>query len=306
MEDRDTIRVDHETGDSSSDQKIGLLQVIRGEDIGREFELEPGSNIVGRQKSCSIQILNKSISRRHAQIVCNPDESPDLRYTIYDLQSTNGIKVNNVPKISSTLRDGDRVQFGTVVCKFMVIDALEKGFLKEIKNLIEYDDRTKLLQIKPFYGRLEKSLASTDTKQGAISVLMMDLDGLKQINDKHGHLMGTEVIVRIADLINEEFSPSGVAAIYGGDEFSAYLENTTSAEALARAERLRMLVSELRFADKGIADRVTISIGIASYPGDGTEMMQLLANADRALFFAKAQGKNQAVVYDSDTMGAPG
>ena len=203
------------------------------------------------------------------------------------------------------LCDGDRVQFGNVVCKFMIIDALEKNFMKEIKKLIEYDDRTKLLQIRPFYDRLEQSLGASDTKQSAISVMMMDLDGLKQINDKHGHLMGTEVIVRIANLINEEFSPSGIAAIYGGDEFSAYLENTTRAEAIERAERLRTLVSEVRFADKGIAERVTISIGIASYPGDGTEMMQLLANADRALYFAKAQGKNRVIVYESDTMEAP-
>jgi diguanylate cyclase (GGDEF)-like protein len=182
----------------------------------------------------------------------------------------------------------------------MIVDALEKNFMEEIKKLIEYDDRTKLLQIRPFYDRLEKSLEASDTKHTSISVLMLDLDGLKQINDKHGHLMGTEVIVRIANLISEEFAPSGIAAIYGGDEFSAYLENTTRAEAFERAERLRALVSELRFADKGIAERVTISIGIASYPGDGTEMMQLLANADRALYFAKAQGKNRVVVYDSD------
>jgi diguanylate cyclase (GGDEF)-like protein len=305
-EDRDTIPIDRETDDSSGDQKVGLLQIIRGENIGGEFVIEAGSNIVGRQKSCSIQILDKSISRRHAQIVCNPDEPPDSRYTIYDLQSTTGVRINNETKLSYVLRDSDRVQFGNVVCKFMIVDTLERNFLQEIKKLIEYDDRTKLLQIRPFYDRLEKALEASDAKHSAVSVMMMDLDGLKQINDTHGHLMGTDVIVRIADLINEEFSPSGIAAIYGGDEFAAYLEDTTRAEATERAERLRTLVSEVRFADKGIAERVTISIGIASYPGDGTEMMQLLANADRALFFAKAQGKNRVVVFDPDTMETPG
>lgn len=306
MEDRDTVRIEHETGEHSADQKVGLLQIIRGEDIGREFDLEPGSNIIGRQRSCAIQILNKSISRRHAQIVCNPDEPPELRYTIYDLQSTNGIRVNGVPKVSCSLNAGDRVHFGNVVCKFMIVDEIEKNFMKEIKRLIEYDDRTKLLQIRPFYTRLEKSLDVSDTTHGSLSMMMMDLDGLKQINDKHGHLIGTEVIVRIAGLIGEEFAPSGVAAIYGGDEFAAYLENTTKAEAVERAERLRTLVSELRFADKGIAERVTISIGIAEYPRDGAEMMPLVANADRALFAAKAQGKNRVVAFDSDMTESPG
>jgi len=232
--------------------------------------------------------------------VCNPDESPELRYVIYDLQSTNGIKVNNESRESFALRDGDRIQLGNIVCKFTIVDSIERNFLKEIKNLIEYDDRTKLLQIQPFYDRLEKSLEACAAKNSTVSVLMMDLDGLKQINDRHGHPMGTEVIVRIANLISEEMSPSGVVAMYGGDEFSAYLEDTTGAEAFERADRLRTLVSEMRFADKGIADRVTISIGIASYPGDGAEMMQIVANADRALFFAKAQGKNRVVVFDSD------
>jgi len=300
MEDRETIRIDHDTSEYSTGDKVGLLQVIRGEDIGREFELKPGSNIIGRQKDCAIQLLNKSISRRHAQIVCNPDESPELRHTIYDLQSTIGVRVNNQAKASCALRDGDRVQFGNIVCKFMEVDPIEKNFMKEIKKLIEYDDRTKLLQIKPFYQRLEKALSVSDTSHYSLCMLMMDLDGLRQINDAHGHLIGTEVIVRVASLVNEEFLPSGVAAIYGGDEFAAYLENTTKSEAVMRAERLRTLVSELRFADKGIHERITISIGVAEFPADAAEMMSLVANADKALFMAKSMGKNRVVVYDPD------
>ncbi len=306
MEDRETLRIDHDTAGDSPGDKVGLLQIIRGEDIGREFQLVPGSNIIGRQKDCGVHILNKSISRRHAQIVCNPDESPELRYTIYDLQSTNGVRVNNVPKSSCALLTGDRVQFGQVVCKFMEVDSIERNFMNEIKKLIEYDDRTKLLQIKPFYDRLEKALGVSDTAQGSLCVLMMDLDGLKQINDAHGHLIGTEVIVRIAELINEEFLPSGVVALYGGDEFAAFLDNTTKAEAVQRAERLRTLVSELRLADKGIKDRVTISIGVAAFPEDASEMMPLVANADKALFMAKAAGKNRVVAYDSNITEATG
>jgi len=300
MNDKETVRIDPDASENSPGDKVGLLQIIRGEDIGREFELKPGSNMVGRQKDCIIQLFNKSISRRHAQIVCNPDEPPDLRYTIYDLQSTNGIRVNNEPKTSCALRDGDRVQLGSVVCKFMEVDAIEKSFMEEIKNLIEIDDRTKLLQIKPFYDRLEKAMSASDTTHNTLCVLMMDLDGLKQINEAHGHLVGTDVIVRIAALISEEFLPSGVAAIYGGDEFAAYLENTTKAEAVHRAERLRTIVSELRFADKGFKERITISVGVAEFPTDAVEMMPLVANADKALFMAKSAGKNCVVPYDPD------
>ncbi|UCD57207.1 MAG: GGDEF domain-containing protein [Candidatus Hydrogenedentota bacterium] len=298
MDENDTLRIDPESSEFPTTERAGLLQIIRGEDIGREYEVKPGNNIVGRQKNCHIQITNKSISRRHAQIVYGPDEPPDSRYVIYDLQSTNGTKVNNEVTIERALRDGDRVQFGSVVCKFMEVDSIEKSYLKELKRLIEYDKQTDLLQIKPFYQKLEKALSDAESSNESLSVLMMDLDGLKQINDTHGHPVGTHVIIKISRLINEEFSPSGVAAIYGGDEFAVYLPDTTRNEALEKAERLRKLVADLRFAEKRIQERVTISIGVAEYPTDASEMPTLVANADRALYAAKSAGKNLVIAYD--------
>jgi two-component system cell cycle response regulator len=298
MDNKDTIRIDPDSGEFSSMEKIGLLQIISGEDIGREFELKPGNNIVGRQKDCSVHIINSSISRRHAQIECDPNASPDRRYIIFDLQSTNGTRVNNENTSQLPLRDGDRVQFGKVVCKFMEVDPLEKNFLKEIQKLIEYDDRTELLQIKPFYKRLEKALSVADSSSQSLTVLMMDLDGLKQINEAHGHIAGSHVIVEIARLTSLEFSPSGVVGLYGGDEFAAYLENIRKSDAVIRAEKLRSLVAGTSFEEKGIEKGVTISIGMAEYPKDATEMMQLISCADKALYVAKSSGKNRVVQYD--------
>ena len=298
MDDKDTIRVEAESTEYPASEKVGLLQIIRGEDIGHEYELKPGDNIIGRQKDCDIQMFNKSISRRHAQIVYTPDELPHQRYVIYDLQSTNKSKVNNEVITRCTLRDGDRVQLGTVVCKFMEADSLEKNYMRELKKLIEYDKQTNLLQIKPFYQRLEKELEAATVSKQHLSILMMDLDGLKQINDKHGHLLGSHVIVEIARLINNEFSPTGAAAIYGGDEFAAYLPNTVKKDAHGRAEHFRNTVAGLRFSDKGIEELVTISIGVAEYPTDSSDMMSLMANADKALYSAKAVGKNCVVAYD--------
>ena len=298
MRNDDTVRIDPGPSDYPPADKAARLQIIRGEDIGSEFEVKPGNNIIGRQKDCHIRINDKSISRRHAQIVCKPDEAPDQRYVIYDLQSTNGTKVNNHVIERSELRDGDRVQFGTVVCKFMEIDFLERSYLAELKKLIEYDKQTDLLQIKPFYQRLEKSLSDAENTGRPLSVLMMDLDGLKQINDAHGHLVGTHVIVSIARLINQEMSPFGVTAIYGGDEFIGYLPNTDKPTALEKAERVRSLVDKFQFSEKKITEPVTISIGVAEFPSDALEMMPLVANADKALYVAKAAGKNCVIPYD--------
>ncbi len=299
MRNDDTVRIDPGPSDYSPTDKTALLQIIRGEDIGSEYEIKPGNNIIGRQKDCHIRINDKSISRRHAQIVSKPDEAPDERYVIYDLQSTNGTKVNAHATERCSLRDGDRVQFGTVVCKFMEIDSLERSYLAELKKLIEYDKQTDLLQIRPFYQKLGKALSDAENSGRPLSVLMMDLDGLKQINDAHGHLIGTHVIVNIARLINQEMSPFGVAAIYGGDEFISYLPNTDKLTALEKAERIRRLVDMFEFTEKKITEPVTISIGVAEFPSDALEMMPLVANADKALYAAKATGKNCAVLYDS-------
>lgn len=302
MDDKDTIRIDPGSAEYSPSERVALLQIIRGDDIGREYEVKPGNNIIGRQKGCHIQVANKSISRRHAQIVFRPDEPPDNRYIIYDLQSTNGTRVNNELSDRRALHNGDRVQFGSVVCKFMEIDSLEKSYMTELKKLIDYDKQTNLLQIKPFYQRLSEALTDAEHTGQPLSVLMMDLDGLKQINDAHGHLAGTEVIVKIARLINEDLSPFGVIAIYGGDEFVGYLPNTTKKEAMRKAEHLRQLVSEFSFPNKRIRERVTISIGVAESPTDGQEMMLLVSNADKALYAAKGQGRNCVVSYDASML----
>jgi hypothetical protein len=106
MDNKDTIRIDPDSGEFSAAEKVGLLQVIRGEDIGREFELKPGKNIIGRQKNCTIHIINNSISRVHAQIDCNPNAPADRRYVISDLDSTNGTRVKTSPAWNSRTETG--------------------------------------------------------------------------------------------------------------------------------------------------------------------------------------------------------
>ncbi len=298
MDDSDTVRIDFSTGEFNSAGKAGLLQVIRGAEIGLEYEIKPGNNIIGRQKDAQIRINNKSISRRHAQIICKPDDPPEKRYILYDLQSTNGTKVNNQSVESTPILDGDRVQFGSVVCKFMEIDALERSYLQELKKLIDYDKQTELLQLKPFYQRLHSALNDAESGGRSLSILMMDLDGLKKINDLYGHLVGTHVIIEIAHIIQEELSPFGVAALYGGDEFVGYLPNTDKAVATEKAERLRKRVVDFHFSEMEIQQPITISIGVSEYPSDALEMMPLVANADKALYAAKASGKNCVVAYD--------
>lgn len=121
-----------------------------------------------------------------------------------------------------------------------------------------------------------------------ISVVMIDIDEFKQYNDTHGHLAGDEVLVRVAEVLQESIRPTDFAARYGGEEFCLVLHDLSLQGARAMAERLRTVI-EQRFLPVGI----TASFGIASYPDHEREPHSLLFAADAALYVSKRNGRNR-------------
>jgi len=117
------------------------------------------------------------------------------------------------------------------------------------------------------------------------ALLMLDLDGLKKINDRHGHLTGTRALCRVADALRETCRAIDTAARYGGDEFALVLVDTGKVAADLVARRIME-----RVAGDGGTPPVTVSVGVAIYPEDGESAEALLAAADRGLYRMKAQG----------------
>ena len=114
---------------------------------------------------------------------------------------------------------------------------------------------------------------------------MLDLDGLKAINDRHGHLTGTRALCRVAEAMRETCRAIDIAARYGGDEFALILVDTGKAQAQLVARRILE-----RVAGDGGQPPITVSLGVAVYPQDGSSAEALLAAADRRLYAMKAQG----------------
>jgi diguanylate cyclase (GGDEF)-like protein len=124
----------------------------------------------------------------------------------------------------------------------------------------------------------------------SLSVIMLDIDDFKRINDTHGHLEGDRVLVKAAGLIRENLRDIDVAARYGGEEFAVVLPDTGRSGAFIVAQRIRMsFEARLRSG----REPVTISGGVAAYPADGLTPQQLLQCADQGLYSAKAAGKNR-------------
>ncbi|GEM_PF-5748659 len=132
-----------------------------------------------------------------------------------------------------------------------------------------------------------------------ISVIMLDLDFFKQFNDRYGHLEGDDVLRTVAHLIERSVRSSDIVARYGGEEFTIVLPETGRQEAALVAERVRRAVADYPFRHYLFANaqRITVSLGVATAPEDAGSPEELLEAADQALYAAKAGGKNRVVVY---------
>ena len=169
--------------------------------------------------------------------------------------------------------------------------------LARAKLLSETDDLTGLLNVRGFAIAANRLFAQAARHGRATSVLMIDSDNLKNVNDTHGHAAGNELLRYIAASIQSELRFTDVAARYGGDEFIVLLPDTPAKGAMEVAERIRNRVTAAPLELAGRQLETSISVGISSYPEDGATLDALAAHADGALYDAKQDGRNRSVKF---------
>jgi len=144
---------------------------------------------------------------------------------------------------------------------------------------------------------LERELLRATRKKSVLGVFMLDVDHFKAFNDTHGHAFGDAVLKLVAEVCQKAIRNEDFACRYGGEEFTIILPDVTPETAAMRAECIRRGIDELRaFEGKQFYGEVTVSIGVALYPEDGTTAEVLLRKADQALYRAKQQGRNQVML----------
>jgi diguanylate cyclase (GGDEF)-like protein len=169
--------------------------------------------------------------------------------------------------------------------------------LARAKVLAETDDLTGLLNVRGFALAANRLFAQAARHGRATSVLMIDSDNLKSVNDGHGHAAGNELLRHLAQSIQAELRFTDVAARYGGDEFIVLLPDTPAKGAMEVAERIRKRISGTAVKVGGNDLVSSVSIGIACYPEDGATLDALAAHADGALYSAKQDGRNRSVKF---------
>jgi len=266
----------------------GSLLVIAGApaDVGTHVLVED-QVVIGREPR-GLQLRDGRISRQHCMV-----RKIELGWETADMGSTNGSKLNGVRLVAPTvLHDGDKIQLGETVIKFTLVDHTEARYLEHMERLAGHDELTGLNAKHRFDSMLAEAFRSARATHSALAMLMMDMDGLKAINDKHGHLMGAHTIGEVGRILARFLRGHGEASRFGGDEFCAFLPGTDDEIATAMAERIRKRVERTPFERNDVMVHASISIGVASLNADMMSPSALVAAADAALYRAKAKGRN--------------
>jgi two-component system cell cycle response regulator len=267
------------------------LAVITGPDVGLRVRLDRSIE-VGRDPTASFPLRDESVSWRHVRI----EDRGAGEWAAVDLGSTNGMALNGVKRADSVLRNGDKIMVGKTILEFQVADAIRENFNAEVQRLLNEDELSGLWVKRRFDGQLQTAVSAV--KAGSlpvVSVIVMDLDGVKAINDTHGHDMGAFVIGAAGHVIGETIAgvQSAFATRFGGDEFAAAAPGLTREAALALAEAMRVAVVAHVYERGGVRVYPGMSCGVASLPGDAEDAEGLFRAADQAMYRAKRAGKNR-------------
>jgi len=276
--------------EASARQRPYLIIVKGRTSVGTMIELS-AEMVIGRTASAELFLDEDGVSRRHARIHVRDDGTPVLD----DLGSTNGTFVNGERIKSRALQDGDKIQIGTIsILKFSYQDALDEALQKNLYESATRDGLTRVYNRKYLSEALPREVGFATRHGRPLSLMMIDIDHFKKINDTHGHSGGDFVLQSVARTLGVALRDEDTLARYGGEEFAAILRDTGAADALLCAERLRRGVEGMTYDFAGAKVAVTVSVGVATMlPDKPITHDKLVETADRCLYQAKRNGRNR-------------
>ncbi|MBX5483882.1 MAG: GGDEF domain-containing protein [Myxococcaceae bacterium] len=267
------------------------LVVIYGMELGRKYDLLDEKVVIGRSSKADIQIDQESVSRNHAQITIDRATN---RVHIADLGSTNGTWVNDEQILGEyQLRNGDLIKIGRTIFKYIAGGNIEAAYHDEIYRLTTMDGLTQIFNRRYFEEALDREISRCRRYGRALSLILIDIDHFKLINDTYGHLAGDHVLKQLASTVKTKIRREDVFARYGGEEFALLLPEVEARGAQAMAEKTRRLVEAQKFRFDRQTIPVTISLGLATMSPGERDGKELIRAADEKLYAAKQSGRNR-------------
>lgn len=270
--------------------KEACLVVIYGMDLGRKFNLEQPSIIIGRSSKADIHIDQEAVSRNHCKLI-NTGKAILLR----DLGSTNGTYVNDELVDEYVLRDGDLIKVGRCIFKFLSGSNIENAYHEEIYRLTTIDGLTQIFNKRYFLETLEREIGRALRYRRELSLIMFDIDHFKLINDTYGHLAGDYVLKQLATVIRGRIRREDILSRYGGEEFAIILPEIDGYNASQFGDKIRKLTEKAQFVFEDTDIHLTISVGVASLTQGLEDAREFVRLTDTRLYEAKRRGRNCVV-----------
>lgn len=260
-----------------TDSGIGTLHEVGNEPL-----------TLGRDPDCEFPIDDPSVSRRHARI-----GRRDKDYYILDLRSTNGTYINDESALLRVLQDGDYLRIGSHIYRFLCGSNVEMSYYEELRRVATIDALTGIGNRRHLLEFLERELSRCQRYGRPLSVLLVDIDHFKSINDEFGHVAGDFTLQALAGRLRDAVRKEDLVGRYGGEEFAIVLTECNREGAFEMAERLRGIVEAVPFHYEGREFSVTVSLGVATTDAvKKVAPLDLIQQADDCLYRAKHSGRN--------------
>jgi two-component system cell cycle response regulator len=271
-----------------------VIKVLTGLEAGRVHLVVTDELIVGRQSTCDLRIDDSSLSRQHCRI-----HKSNGVFFVEDLGSRNGTQVNGVRiKAPVRLEDGALIQLaaGTIIM-FSHQEDLEVQAEQRLYASAVLDPLTGLHNRRHLDARLKSEFAFANRHGTPLSVLLIDIDHFKKINDTYGHAGGDAALRILADRLQRAVRIEDIVARYGGEEFAVVARGIEGAGAMLLAERIRENVAKIQVAHEDTIISFTISVGVTTMSRERVfdSVASVLKAADDGLYKAKETGRNRSV-----------
>lgn len=255
--------------------------------------------------------IQTALERRAPVVITRPDEHPDMAgvrsrlpgdvrrssilvVPIFVDEEARGVLLVRLARAGHAFSDHE-IKFVRIMADAAGHALMRADHFAELAEAARRDSLTGLYNMRIFHRRLADEIERCDRTGGRLSLVMVDADYLKRVNDTHGHLAGDRVIREMARILLDAVRSVDTVARYGGEEFALLLPETGGERALVVAERVRGRIERQRH--DGVTGPVTVSTGIATYPDDATMPTELIHKADMALYASKNRGRNRTTRY---------
>ena len=275
-------------------EKPAALLVVGGPLNGMLFDLESQIVMVGRNAKNTIQLEFQDISRQHFKL-----RASAKTFILEDTGSTNGTYLNN-SKINKPcpLKKGDIIKVGNIALKYLPAGDPERLTYDKLNRKANIDGLTGCYNKSYFNYAIELEVKKSKLLETPLSLVILDLDHFKAVNDNYGHDAGDSVLKDMAELVRKSgIREQDIFGRYGGEEFVILLPQTNLKQAYEIAERLRQLIGKYHFIYESRRIPVSASIGVADHHRGVINGMDLFRRADRAVYTAKKNGRNQVQLF---------